>query len=362
MKKSPANFLASQDFAKVAQATFDTLEAIQIKNRWGYVAARAGWTVEMVFHEGETAAVRQRAWQVVDLFCEVVGPENLALWWSGQPTALTAKFAQNQIAKYKPITLENPNGFAMIFRMASGTPTPARQWVENAQDFYLEVCIDNEDGLWMHERRSPGTGPMMSYIRAALPLKWIRQQPAERNAAWLTERMVALMQPFWCTAGWGVVPAVNEDNIASSLSHGQQALYPVLQRFPGLNAIAGQALFRAQFNDALPSVNWLTYVSKPLLDKLGGKAGVLGRIKTSKYLAGLDLGHSLCVVAGGFPMLGDAELGVTLPPYGEAARLLKPARAPDVLNQFVAPPPSGSADAAAWQQACQTYLRRFDDY
>lgn len=362
MKKPPMNFLASKDFATAAQVTFDTLEAVKVRNRWDYVAARAGWTIEMVFHEGDTAAVRQRAWQVVDLFCEVVAPENLALWWSGKPTALTAKFAHNQIAKYKPMTLNNPSGFAMMFHIASGTPAPARPWVENAQDFRLEVRVNNEDGLWMHERRSPGTGPMMSYIRAALPVKWIRQQLPERNAAWLTERMVALMQPFWCTAGWGIVPAVNEDNIADSLSHGQQALYPVLQRFPGLNAIAGQALFRAQFNNALPSVNWLTYVSEPLLVRLGGKAAVLAQIKASKYLAGLEVGPCVCVVAGGFPMLGDTELGVTLPPYGEAARLLKPARAPDVLNQFVAPPPAGSADPTAWQQACQTYLSRFDDY
>lgn len=45
----------------------DILKALVLCNQFGDVCARAGWTIEMVFHEGDSLAVRERAWKVVDL-------------------------------------------------------------------------------------------------------------------------------------------------------------------------------------------------------------------------------------------------------------------------------------------------------
>src|SRR5256885_2107599 len=60
------------------------------------------------------------------------------------------------------------------------------------------------------------------------------------------------------------------------------------------------------------------------------------------------------------PGLGDMDQGLTLPAFGEAARLLKPLRARSRLNNFIGPPPSGSNDEHAWQLACDAYMSRFD--
>lgn len=62
-------------------ATLDILKALVLRNGFGNICARAGWTVEMVFHEGDSLAVRERAWKVIDLFIETVGAEKLAIWW-----------------------------------------------------------------------------------------------------------------------------------------------------------------------------------------------------------------------------------------------------------------------------------------
>jgi hypothetical protein len=279
---------------------------------------------------------------------------------------LSGTKGQAQIAKYKPSTLNNPSGFAMFFHLASGDPKHREQWENNVQDFRFRCWINNEEGIWGADRYGnsdgiKGLGRCMSFIRMALPVSWILSRPSERNVGWLTTRMVELMQPFWCIAGWGIMAAVEERNIGPD-SQGQQYLYPYLQRFPGLNALGELTLIQQYFNNAMHSVNWLNYISDPLLEQLGGRDKVKEQIEVSKYLSAKDVGNCLGIRAGNFPTLGDTKRGIPLPSFGEAARLLKPIRVPSYYNNFVAPPPSGSNDKQAQFLACDAYLSRFDDY
>ena len=343
------------------KSTLDILQALVVTNNFKRIAARAGWSIDLVFHEGDTLVVRERAWKVFEQYSQAVGPEQLVFWWGGMPSPLTSKHSQNRIAKHKPSTLENPSGFAMMFRMASGKPKPPEDWENNAQDFHFYCRIENEEGLRQYDRQTPGVGSAVSFIRMTLPVSWILSQPAERNVGWLSTRMVELMQPFWCTAGWGIVPAVEERNIDSD-GKGQQYLYPYLQRFPGLNALGSLSMLGPKFNNAMFSVNWLSFVSDALLDRLGGREAVRKQIEDSKYLSAGDVGNCLGIRAGGFPALGDTERGIELPAFGEAARLLKPVRVKEMLNNFVAPPPAGSSDRDAQRLAGDAYLGRFDNY
>ena len=135
-----------------------------------------------------------------------------------------------------------------------------------------------------------------------------------------------------------------------------------LQRFPGLNAIGDLTLMRHAFNKAMFSVNWLNFVSDPLLDRLGGREAVRAQAKASSYLGVADVGNCLAVRAGAFPALGDTERGITLPGFGEAARLFKDIRTKDFYNNFIGSPPFGSSDEEQHRLDCNTYLGRFDDY
>jgi hypothetical protein len=356
------------DMRKAAQETLDILSALVILSKDNYVCARAGWTIEMVFHEGNTQQVRERAWKVADLFCETVGPKNLVYWHGYAPAYFISASAQKQWIEKRQRSLENPKQYAMNFHLASGNPKPPEQWTDNAQEFRLYCRINNHAFTWADESRFPGVGPNMSFIRMHFPASWVANQPPERNVGVLTSRMVELMQPFWCSAGWGIMPNVEEK--FGPLGDHQQRLYPFLQRLPGLNAIHQLCLMGHIFNNAMHSVTWLNYISDPLLDKLGGRAHVQEQIKASKYLTAKEIGNCLCILAGNFPWLGDTQKNITLPAYGEAARLLKPIRIPtygyfygDFLgNKFVAPPPYGSNDKQAWLLACDAYLSRFDNY
>jgi len=352
--------LSTRELQKATVATMDILKALVLRNQFGNICVRAGWTIEMVFHEGDSLAVRERAWKVIDLFVEAVGAEKLAIWWGMAPVAMASEKGKARIEKHKPSTLNNPKGFAMMFDLASGSPKPPDDWVENAQEFRLYCRIKNNEGIWLHDRHTtPGIGPSMSFIRMAFPAWWILDQPPEHNVGRLTTQMVELMQPFWAIAGWGVMPAVEERNIDPD-GKGQQVLYPYLQRFPGLNALGSLALMSHDFNNAMYSINWLSFVSDALLTKLGGREAVRKQVEASQYLSAGDVGNCLGIRAGDFPGLGDMDQGLTLPAFGEAARLLKPVRARSRLNNFIGPPPSGSNDEHAWQLACDAYMSRFD--
>jgi len=271
--------LSTRELQKATVATMDILKALVLKNQFGRICARAGWTIEMVFHDGDSLAVRERAWKVIDLFIEVVGSEKLAIWWGLAPVAMASEKGRERMEKHKPSTLNNPKGFAMMFDLASGKPKPPDDWVENAQDFRLCCRVENDEGIWYRERyRTPGRGPAMSFIRMAFPAWWILDQPPEHNVGRLTTQMVELMQPYWAIAGWGVIPAVEERNIGPD-GKGQQILYPYLQRFPGLNALGSLALMSHDFNNAMYSINWLSFVSDALLEKLGGGKRCVSRLR-----------------------------------------------------------------------------------
>jgi len=357
--EKPDRPLSTKEMQTALGATLDILRALVLKNQFGCICARGGWTIEMSFLEGDTLPVRQRAWQVLDSFVEAVGAEKLAIWREGAPAALQSKMGQTQWAKARERSQGDPKARAMMFNLASGNPKPPEQWENNVQDFRLSCWINNSEGLRIRDPRMPDAGPHMSFIRMHLPVSWVVDQSPERGAGALTARLVELMQPLWCIAGWGVMPAVEERNIDPD-GKGQQMLYPFLQRFPGLNALGDIALLGPAFNNAMPSVNWLNYVSDPLLDQLGGREAVRQQAQAGKYLSVGNVGNCLGIRAGDFPALGDTQHGITLPAFGEAARLLKPIRAKSYWNNFVAPPPSGSNDRDAWRLACDAYLSRFD--
>ncbi|MCC4589590.1 DUF3396 domain-containing protein [Xanthomonas campestris pv. cannae] len=360
MAQTDESPLSTREAQEALKATFDILDALVVRNKVGRVVARAGWTIDLVFLEGDTLPVRERAWKLFELYCSMVKPEEMVFWWGGKPVSLTSKTAANKLEKLRHNSTANPKGFAMMFNMASGKPTPPEAWENNAQEFNFRCRIENEEGIWERKRFSdPDVGPAPSFIRMALPCAWMREQPTERNAGWLATQAVEVMQPLWATAGWGIVPAVEERNIDVG-NGGRHALHPYLQRFPGLNALGSLALMNEAFGEAMFSVNWLSFVSDPLLERLGGREAVRQRALTSKYLRVADVGNCLAVRAGDFPALGDTERGISLPAFGEAARLFKDIRTDYFYNNFIGSPScSGEEDH---RLECDAYLRRFDLY
>jgi hypothetical protein len=358
----PAKTPSPSEVLKYFHAVCDQMRQIEIKREYGHVVARIGWTIDLVFHEGNTLPVREKAWNLVDLFCTTFGVEKLNYWWDLTPEPMISKLGRERMAHDKALTLNDPDGHVMMFNIASGRVHPPDPWVDNVQDIRLYCRLLNTKHMWSEEGAIRGhTNPRMSIIRLGIYPSWIKSQPIDRNVGWLTDQCVRIMEPFWCTAGWGVMPAIEEAQLGPSNEAGL-ALEAYLQRFPGINSISSPALFGSEFSDAMHSVTWLTYVSDPLLEKIGGRAKVISDIEKSTYLTHADLGKCLGIRVGGFPLTGDKLINEAMPSFGEAARLLKPIRIKSYANRFVAPRPDGPINEDTWRLACDAYLSRFDDY
>ncbi|WP_232537176.1 type VI immunity family protein [Cystobacter fuscus] len=74
-----------------------------------------------------------------------------------------------------------------------------------------------------------------------------------------------------------------------------------------------------------PCPNWLNFLGHPVLDGLGGAAGLRARLHSpDTTLQEMKEGRAV-ITLGARPDAGDIERGRTLPAYRELARVLEPA-------------------------------------
>ena len=362
MVKKPENEVSIKTLETALLATCGIADSIRVYNDWQRLCARVGWTIDVVLLNGDTHEARVRAWKAIELYCDAVGRDKLALNWSGKPSALTGARAQKQIAQYKPQTLDSPEGFAMMLQLVSGDTKDFPTWENNAQDYRFRCSLNNTEWRWYHDKYDPeekGAGSSISYMRIHLPVNWMLEHPPERNVGWLSDQIVEIMQPLWATAGWGIMSAVDERNIGPD-GRGQDYVYQVLERFPGINALGSLSMIGTKFNRAMFSVNWKNYVRAELLEQMGGIDKVMAQSQASPHLGVGRLGDVLMVQAGLMPLLGDSQHKLPMAGYGEAARLLKPLRAKPFYNTFVSrhsPRGERNADAVLLNEA---YMSRFD--
>ncbi len=345
----------AQDFLNNTLATVDS---IQVLNDSGKLCGRAGFTFNMVFHDGDQMPVRERFWQVFDLFCQTLPMKEMVWWHGGTPTPFLGKRAQKKLVEFK-MRAQHPTT-AILIKMASDNPAHKKNaqpfWGDYAQEYFIKTDLQNTFFTW-HKHNQCGCGPSMSMVRLGLPVSWIRNGG---DTAGLIRQSVEIMQPFWATAGWGIVPAIQVTEI-NRWDRSQQALYPWLQRYPELDAIDSHTLTDPAFNRAMSSINWINYVSDPLLDQLGGREAVRARIDASQTLSCADVGNCLMIQAGAFPTLSDASQNqLPLPGFGEAARLLKPIRAEGVLNGWISHDGASDTEDQNWQRDCAEWFSRFD--
>jgi len=335
--------------------------AVEVTDRYNNVAARAGFNLILSFLEGDQTEVRERFWKLFDFYCSVIPLQRMVWWWRGAPKPFGGKLAQAQLHELKD-KARSPD-YAIDLKMGSdipaGDPSGSRQWEMQAKEHFFNAWVNNSEGIWDHDQFiEPGSGPCPSFVRICLPVSWIL---GGGDTAGFVKHAVELMQPRWATAGWAIVPHPAEE--IGGQSQAQQRIFPWLERFPGLDAIDYGSLMEQAFNAAMPSINWLNFVSDPLLDKLGGREQVRAKVEASEFLSCKDVGNCLMIQAGPFPSLSDTHHGLPgAPGFGEAARLLKPIRVKGVLNSFVSSTGSHGPDDLNWQRECEQWFSRFDRF
>jgi hypothetical protein len=96
-------------------------------------------------------------------------------------------------------------------------------------------------------------------------------------------------------------------------------------RYPGMD-IPAMGSLSSKIGTRVKGAYWLTFLGSPVLDELGGTAGLRTRLHSPGTLVE-ELGAGRAVVTlGEWPEAGDLEHGRTLPAYRELARVLEPWR------------------------------------
>jgi hypothetical protein len=94
-------------------------------------------------------------------------------------------------------------------------------------------------------------------------------------------------------------------------------------RYPGMD-IPDPSLSSLKIGTKVRGASWLTFLGHPVLDELGGAAGLRSRLHSPDTSVQEMEGGRAVLTLGPWPKAGDTERGDVLPAYRELARVLEP--------------------------------------
>jgi hypothetical protein len=93
-------------------------------------------------------------------------------------------------------------------------------------------------------------------------------------------------------------------------------------RYPGVDI--PHSRMALSIGTRVRGASWLTFLGQPVLDELGGAAGLRSRLSSPDITVQELEGERALISLGQWPEAGDAAQGRTLSPYRELARVLEP--------------------------------------
>lgn len=197
----------------------------------------------------------------------------------------------------------------------------------------------------------PGAGRPgeAGHLRFNLPFAWERDTD-EPALLTLMRELCNILSPLHGSAGMGFVyPPAYRDVYGAGVNG---VFYAGVIRFPGIDATPPR-IGKGEL-DALPTLNWLTAVSDPLLERIGGADAVRRALESGPFRF-YDYPGGVLYQAGSAPLAGDREQGNIPLPYQQLYHVLKPVMMISVENPFVLD--GVSEDEEAMYAA---YARRFE--
>jgi hypothetical protein len=199
--------------------------------------------------------------------------------------------------------------------------------------------------------------PVMDSFEFHVPLSWSIDHAAQGGFSGLAGKVANILLPDWGTAGFALTVQNAHMNVEPRVT-----LYPLLQKYPGLDC--GRSIGDAnEYPDGMGAVNWLTWVSDKLLQRMGGREAARESLRTQPAtdqvkVAELDWG--LAFQAGLLPGLGDNGDPATLPAYQAVARTLKPLRAPKARGFAKSQEALNADDDERGNDEKRAWVARFD--
>ncbi|RRU69641.1 type VI immunity family protein [Stenotrophomonas maltophilia] len=159
-----------------------------------------------------------------------------------------------------------------------------------------------------------------SYIKMTMPWQMLKSQDdVDRFQAWVM-RLADRVDAEHGYAGLSPVLPYDFD----SCSHLE---YAIARTYPGLEADTHAYAASLKLAGFIKGINWLTLVSRPLLERLGGLDLVRTDLSSHEGIQCLEYAGGLAIRAGARPELGSE----TEPPvrYVTVNRVMRPLRSPD---------------------------------
>ncbi len=182
-----------------------------------------------------------------------------------------------------------------------------------------------------------------SSFRAAFPVRMFAGAP-ERFVE-LVKRFAARLSFHFGYAGF----SFSESQEIKRKQVNEVYLLPAAMRFSGVE-VESHGSTCLCCTDTIKGVNWLTLLSSPFVEKLGGKRALDPLVEDGITLH--DLPTGLLIQAGPAPELGDVNAGEHLPLYRKVHAALKPVR---VVDHWLL------GSRGFQQDDTRRWMRRFDD-
>ncbi len=215
--------------------------------------------------------------------------------------------------------------------------TMTRQEVLDWPDRLRDAPLEKAASITLHG----GAGAMDAhpvYFSCLLPAAWSPRPGCYISAGFsmeiLSTRKTSLAA--WTRAACGVFDPDHGHGgfaLATNLNWGNNdhvvgQLAAILERFPGLDFPAHPGTNHV-YSDGPVAANWLTILSEPFLNKMGGRQNIVQAIVDLEGQA-LEWDGGLILVAPGLPQLGDSEAGLFPEGYRKVGRMIAALRgAPD---------------------------------
>lgn len=202
----------------------------------------------------------------------------------------------------------------------------------------------------------------MGLVEVAFTMGWLAKNAKRVHFRDVVLDMARILQPLHGSAGYDILFPGRGDYTKMAAQNGTFGAF--LKQHPGIDANDHDTgrfppEMKKRFDAHIRTVNWLTLIGDPLLERIGGRKAVEAALFDRETYPLSDYGDGLMIQAGMIPNPGNRELNIIPHEYGEVARLTAPIRIHEFDSDHFSPPMGGPYLDP--REEARKWLARFDD-
>ena len=202
----------------------------------------------------------------------------------------------------------------------------------------------------------------MGLVEIGFAMGWLAKNAKRVHFRDIVLEFARILQPRHGSAGYDILFPGRSDYTKIAAQNG--TFREFLSQHPGIDANDHDTGYfppdmKKRLDEHLRTVNWLTLIGDPLLERIGGRENVEATLFDRETYPLFEYGEGLIIQAGMFPNPGNRELNIIPHEYGEVARLTAPIRVHEFDSDHFSNPMGGPYRDP--HEEARKWLARFDD-